>query len=153
MPPKDDQQVNVIIRSFEPDRDQAFIYASWRNSAFYGARDRAKVPATFYHATTVLIRDTLKTAAVKIACVEDAPECILGYSVATGSHLHWIYVKLEFRCRGIGTALMPKGIETVTPDLTRIGAVLVKKKNLKIQGESNEQAEQGTNPTTKPTSD
>ncbi len=126
-------EVYVKIRDFDPDKDQAFIYASWRNAAYYGSDERDDDAKGFFKRQTVFIRDVLKKATVLIACVEDAPEVLLGYAVFTGNHLHWVYVKLEFRARGIGAALVPKDIETVSPYLTKIGAVIVEMKKLKIK--------------------
>lgn len=137
------EQVKVIVRDFRPKEDEAMIYSTWRNSAFYGASATAEQkrfqedPKIFFRRLTATIRDTLRGALVLIACVEDAPEVILGYSVSTGSHLDWIYVKLEFRGKGIGAALMPKSIETVTANLTKIGATIVEKKKLKIKENDN----------------
>lgn len=135
------EQVRVVIREYLPEQDRAFIYSSWRNSAFYLASVKTeqerfqKDPKAFFREQTALIRDVLDKAIVKIACVQDAREIILGYAVARGSHLDWVYVKLEFRGRGIGQALtnnLPE-IQTVTPHLTTIGAIIVEKKKLKIK--------------------
>lgn len=52
----------------------------------------------------------------------------MGYLVATGTHLDWVYVKEDFRGKGVARLLWQrKGIETVTTDVTRTGAVLVQK--------------------------
>lgn len=130
-------EVSVVLREYDQNEDQACIYATWRNAACYGVNkaSRPKDEKAFFKEQTVLIRDILKTAQVRIACLEDHPMTIIGYSVALETHLEFIYVKIEFRGKGIGRLLMPKNIETVTPNLTKIGAIIVKKKKLKIKGE------------------
>jgi ribosomal protein S18 acetylase RimI-like enzyme len=136
------EELRVILRHFDPDTDQGAIYATWRNSLFYSSDRKKKFAAGsaadgWFKRQTALIRDTLRGAKVKIACLEYDPLTIIGYSVATGSHLDFIYVKIEYRNQGIAKLLMPKNIETVTPDLTEIGAAIAKKKKLKIKGEQN----------------
>lgn len=131
------EDVMVSGRMFIAETDEAFVYATWRNGAYYGVkRDQ---PATdFFRDQTAKIREILKVAQVRIACIKDAPEVILGYAVVTGgNHLEWIFVKQQFRGKGIAKYITP-GVETVTSDLTRIGASIVKKKNLTIKGEKYE---------------
>lgn len=128
-------QATVVIRSFHPDTDQACIYATWRNSAYFGFKDRSKDAKDFFKKHTALIREILKGALVRIACLEDDPMTIIGYSISTGTHLDWIYVKVDYRNKGIGTMLMPKSIETVTNHVTKIGESILAKKNFKIKGE------------------
>ncbi len=73
-----DDEVRVVIRPFLPDLDQACIYATWRNSAFYGVPRRTseakslaeKARITFFKGMTRDIREILKSATVRIACFE-----------------------------------------------------------------------------------
>lgn len=131
-------EVSVVIRAFHPDADQAFIYATWRNSAFYGSGLPKNESDRFFKAQTAKIKEILRVASVRIACLSDDPMIIVGYSIENDNHLHWIYVKTDFRNKGVGSLLMPKNIETVTDHLTKIGKILVEKKNLKTKGETNE---------------
>lgn len=138
------EEIKIVLRPFIPDLDQACVYSTWRNSAFYGVPRRTaeskslaeKTRIAFFKGMTRDIREILKSATVRIACFEDDPGMILGYSVAIGSHLNWIYVKVEYRLKGIGRMLMPKDILTVTNHLTKIGEVIVDKKKLKVKGEN-----------------
>lgn len=128
----DESALKVILRDFDKERDQAFIYASWRNGWFYSNIKKPDLPDNeVFRDKTAQIKQILNKAAIKIACLDETPNVIIGYSIATGTHLDWIYVKVEYRNKGIGALLMPKNIETVTKDLTDIGKCLVKKKNLK----------------------
>jgi hypothetical protein len=86
---------------------------------------------------TAKIKDILKDAEVRIACLEDAPEVIVGYSVFSGTHLYFIYVKDGFRLKGIGALLAPKKIDTVSKELTKVGRIIVNKKNLKENDHGN----------------
>jgi len=132
----DENSIRVVVRDFYPDLDSACIYATWRNSAYYGVPRGTEDPKLFFSDLTQKIKEILPHATVRIACLESDPATILGYSVTTGTHLDWIYVKVDYRSMGIGKMLMPKNIETVTNHLTKIGKVIIEKKKLKTKGES-----------------
>ena len=128
--------MDVIPRDYIPEEDEAYIFSSWRNSSYYSALQKPKgLPETFFSKQSQKIANILKNAKVRIACLDESPKTIIGYSVSTGKHLDWIYVKSDYRKVGIGKILMPKDIETFTDQLTKIGDAIVKKKNLKIIGE------------------
>ena len=128
----------VILRDFNQDLDQAYIYASWRNNSYYSAEKRPEGKASdFFTKQSRKIKTILQIAKIKIACFKDTPNVIVGYSVAIKNHLCFIFVKPDYRLRGIGALLMPKDIQTVTDELTKVGKILVDKKNLVTQGEFN----------------
>lgn len=139
----DEGSVKVILRSFHPDLDNACIYSTWRNSAFFGVPRRTseakalaeKTRIAFFKKMTKEIRDILRLATVRIACLEEDPGMIVGYSVSTGTHLDWIYVKVEYRLKGIGRMLMPKDTTTVTAHITKIGEAILENHKFKIKGE------------------
>lgn len=131
--------VIVMGRSFNAANDEAFIYSTWRNGLFYGSLKKDEFRADdFFPQQTAKIKDILSRAQVRIACIKDAPDVILGYSIFTGDyHLEWIFVKLQFRGKGIGRFLTPQ-MKSVSEDLTKIGAAIVKKKGLILKRSSNE---------------
>lgn len=121
--------VNVIMRPFNPAQDQAFIYTTWRNGVYYGPNNlREKDSKPVFKELTAKIRDILSKATVKIACLEGSHFVIIGYVVYTGTHLDWVYVKEDYRQKGIASLLVPKEIETVTSTLTKIGKAILEKK-------------------------
>ncbi len=130
----DESSINVICRPFDREKDQAFVYSSWCRAALYGVPHRTPNHdgKKFFKEQTIKINDILKHAQVRVACMEHDPRMIVGYSVHTGSHLDWIYVKVEYRKKGIGTLLFPAGIETVTNQLTKIGAAIAAHKKLVV---------------------
>jgi hypothetical protein len=128
------EELKVILRPYDPEQDQPMIYATWRNSAYYSALQRPKTaPSDFFRELSAKIKRVLKHADVKIACLEHNPQVIIGYSVSSGTHLDWIYVKDDYRHMGIGTLLCPKNIQSYPKDITKIGYAILTKKN---QGES-----------------
>lgn len=121
----------VVLRDFERKKDEAFIYASWRNALWYDDENRKEGDSDrFYrHATTSIrnIIDNEKTR-VRIACTSDSPNFIVGYSVITGLCLHFVYVKADYRNKRIGSILVPRAVEMVSPILTKIGRAIAEKK-------------------------
>ncbi len=135
--------VTIMTRGFIPITDEAFIYATWRNSKFYGTPDlkKAKNPKEVFRQLTSDIRGTLKYAEVQIACLEEDPKTIIGYVVFTETHLDWIYVKDTFRKAGIATMLMPKNIKTYPTQPTKIGQAILEK-NKEKHGTARDNEEQ-----------
>lgn len=133
------EEVEVILRSMSED-DLPCIYSTWRNSAYFGMEKREQNADKFFKKQTANISQVLSDALVRIACLKDDPNMIIGYSVSTGDHLDWIYVKVEFRNKGIGRLLFPKNIKTVTTRQTKIGAVIARKKKLNFKENVSEQA-------------
>ena len=128
--------VMVMGRDLAPE-DLPFIYATWRNGLFHGLINKEDLPPAeeFFRLQTAKIKNILEFANVRIACIKDAPEVILGYAIFTGDgHLEWIFVKEQFRGKKIGTFLTPR-LKTVSPEMTKAGAAIVNKKNLTIKGE------------------
>ena len=134
----DESDLNqIILRDFNPEMDEAYIYASWRNNSFYSSyKKREETSQRFFKKQSRRIKHILESARIKIACFPNDPITIIGYSVSRDDHLDWVYIKEDYREIGIGKLLMPKNLKTVTEyDLTKIGKVIVDKKNLKTIGE------------------
>lgn len=118
------------------------IYSTWRNQSYYSAEERVEgSPARFFAMKSQEIRDILRIADVKIACLEDDPTTIIGYCVLQNTHLYWIYVKPDYRLQGIAKLLVPKDIRTVPQKLTKMGAKLVEKKKLKRENDNGRNSE------------
>jgi hypothetical protein len=81
---------------------------------------------TSYH---TILEKVLSNPAVSVtvACFEDDPEVILGYSVSRqgkeGVVLDWIFVKSAWRRIGVGKSLTPANLKFVT-HLTKVGKAL-----------------------------
>jgi GNAT superfamily N-acetyltransferase len=66
---------------------------------------------------------------VFVACLNDDPSVILGYSIVSTEldTLHWVYVKKAWRNKGIAKNLVPPTIKTVT-HLSRTGLSIYNKR-------------------------
>lgn len=124
----------VIVRPFNSPQDEAFLYASWRNALWYAEDRDDSLSEKFYRVATKEIRKLIDNPAVKvnIACMSNNADHIVGFSVFENKHLHWIYVKSDYRNSGIGR-LLSANFETVAPPLTKFGRAIVINKELKVR--------------------
>ncbi len=121
----------ITIRESKPG-DINLIYASWLRGLFYGESWFSLIPKnTFmehYHKVIEFIIKKPDTT-IKIACLKDDENTILGYSVYTNDTLHWCFVKKQWRNIGICKDLVPKDIKVVT-HLTKTGLSLIRKRDI-----------------------
>lgn len=118
----------VSVRDYLPG-DRNFILATWLRGLRYGnewfeAVDQ-KIYFDFYNKVIEIILNRPDTQ-VKVACLKDDPEVILGYSVYTGGVLHWVFVKKAWRSIGIMKSLLPEGIVAVS-HLTTVGKSILRR--------------------------
>lgn len=70
----------------------------------------------------------LKKRTIKIACLKEDPDVILGYSVLSNDYqtIDWVFVKSAWRNKGIARSLLPLYPTSVT-HLTKLGKELLPK--------------------------
>mgnify|MGYP006270041487 CR=1 FL=1 len=106
--------------------DVNFIYQTWLKGLYYGSDFWKQMKGDTYYSTYKrLIERILVTPGtkVKIACLKEDPEVVIGYAVYTGDTLHWAFVKPQWRKMGIAKAIIPDTIKKVT-HLTKVGKSL-----------------------------
>lgn len=125
-----DKKDLVAIRDTVP-ADRNFILATFLRGLYYGDtwfRETNKAAfMKFYHGKVEQIIDSLD-ADIRVACLKDDPEVILGYSILsrTSPVAHWVFVKAAWRHIGIAKSLVPNTTETVT-HLTATGLSIIRK--------------------------
>lgn len=103
--------------------DAPFILSTWLNGLYYGndwIREIEKnIFMKVYH--DVIERKLYQPGVlVKVACLKEEHDVILGYSVYEGQILHYVFVKPVWRRIGLARDLVPDDI-TVTSHLTGVG--------------------------------
>jgi GNAT superfamily N-acetyltransferase len=103
--------------------DQSFIFATWLQGLRH-SNDTYKLmeaDAFFrqYHKVIERILTAPETT-VLVACLKEAPDVIVGYSVSSGDTLHWTHVKKAWRGIGIAKSLLPAPFKVVT-HVNRLG--------------------------------
>lgn len=132
----------IIIRKAQPS-DESFIYSSWLMGQYYGnlpGKGGNKKPSfdylgsidknafmKNYHSYIEAVLKFPETC-IRVACLKEDEDVILGYSVFHGPVLNWVMVKPDWRGLGIMNDLVPKGISWTT-SLTKIGFDIMKKRN------------------------
>ncbi len=103
--------------SFLPQEFRALVFAKWlrslRHSNDYFKLMDAGAYYSAYHGYVASILAKLDTR-VRLAVLTDDRDVVLGFSVARGKVLDYVHVQKDQRKQGIGTALIPDGIETIT---------------------------------------
>lgn len=123
--------------------DLGFIFSTWMNALYYGNRwkkDMAPVHGApidlygemdeklFYQCYRKVIENILKkpNTQIRIVCLSDDYDSILGYSIFEPETLHFVFVKEAWRKIGIAKELVPDDILFIT-HLTKLGHYTKKK--------------------------
>ncbi len=103
--------------------------STWLKGLRYGNDwfELIEAPAYYEHYQKAVdhILDLVLTE-VKVACLKDSPDVIVGYSVYRGSTLDYVFVKKAWRGIGVAKSLVPSGIVKVT-HITAVGRSILKK--------------------------
>lgn len=118
----------IDIRGPMPS-DINFIFATWLKGLrfgndWYGLVD-SKVYYRVYHRVIEAILSK-PNICIKVACLKEDPQVVLGYSVSSGSRLDWVHIKKQWRSIGLAKDLVPNPVTTVS-HVTRIGRSILKK--------------------------
>ncbi len=111
------------------DSDRSFIFASWlkglRHGNDYFGLIQSDAYFKHYHRVIETILDDFEVT-VRVACLKEDPDVILGYAVYKNDTLHWTHVKKAWRKIGLARDLVPPNITTVS-NVTKVGISLLRK--------------------------
>lgn len=119
----------VSVRKFRPE-DINYILATWLRGLYYGNEFFRRIDKEGYFGVYHRLLTTLlakSTTVVKVACLKEDPEVILGYVVFDDAAIHWVHVKKEWRAIGIAKLIIPDTIKVIT-HLTKVGRSIADKK-------------------------
>jgi len=117
-------QASIITRHVQP-RDTDYIYSSWLNHNYYSNPYFTHMPQDLYFKEyskeiNKIIKNPL--AEITIAVLEEDPNMIIGYAVTTGTDtLNWVYVKKDYRNKGVAKFLLASKHITKATTLTKTG--------------------------------
>ena len=119
--------VRTFLGSHVPEGYIANVYSKWLRSLRHG-NDYFRLiqPAgSYYTQYRRYIASVLARAdcVVHIAVLADDHDVILGFSVSHGNVLDYVHVHKDNRRLGIGTKLIPAGVDTIT-HLTKTGLTI-----------------------------
>lgn len=111
--------------------DKNFILATFLRGLYYGDSWFSMIPKQIFMDNYKKVIETLVDSpdcVVKVACLKDEPNVILGYSILSNDFqgIHWVFCKTVWRKRGIAKALLPK-YPTYVTHLSSLGKSLLTK--------------------------
>jgi GNAT superfamily N-acetyltransferase len=116
------------VRAARPE-DLNFIRATFLKGLYHGDTWFSLIPKSIFmeHYHPVIER-LIATNDVWVACLADAPDVIIGYSIVSKDFttIHWVFVKKGWRKMGIARSIVPRYPEAVT-HLTPLGKTLMTK--------------------------
>lgn len=127
---KIDHSPVYLVRDLVDD-DRKFITASFLQGLYYGDSWFSAIPLDIFMSNYKKALDALLAnpgTVVKVACLKDEQDTILGYSILGNNYqtIHWVFVKSAWRKGGIGKALTPQ-FPTVVTHLNALGKSLLNK--------------------------
>lgn len=122
-----------VVRDMVPG-DKSFILSTFLKGLRFGNDLFKEIQSEAYFSNYQKIIEgliSMPSAEVKVACLSEDPDVILGYSIHSkdGTKVHWTFVKNSWRNIGICAALVPKNIKSVS-HLTKTGLSLIRKKGI-----------------------
>ena len=124
--------MNIVIRP-PTETDIPFIFSTWLKGLYHGNLYYKKIKQdVFYAKYHKVLESILPRYTVRVACMEDEPDVILGYVVYLGDVLHWAFVKKAWRKLGIANKLLADVTINKVSHLTKVGESIAKRKNLEF---------------------
>ena len=123
--------VEIAIREPQPS-DINFLLSTCLKGLYYGSKFFAEIDQDAFFKNyepflkTLMLKDT-----IKVACLDDDPDVILGWVMYHNQTLDFIFVKKSYRKLGIAKLLCPSGITTVS-HITDMGNSVRKKMGLRF---------------------
>lgn len=116
------------VRDMRPG-DKNFILATFLRGLYYGDSWFSLIPKDIFMENYKKVAEALvANQNVKVACLKDDPDTIIGYSILSHDYqtLHWVQVKSAWRKHGVARALTPAH-PTQVSHLTKLGLQLMSK--------------------------
>lgn len=119
----------ITTREWKPESDKAFVLATWLKNLYYSDSWFSLIPKDIfmqnYHTFLERLLDS-PGVEVKVACLVEDPDVIIGYVAYTNTVAHYTFVKKSWRGIGVAKLLMPPKVTAVS-HLTALGRKLLPK--------------------------
>lgn len=130
-------EIKIVIREVRAE-DHHFILATWLKGNYFGNPYFRLMPQELYFEEyarylTECVLSPLHPegrAEIQIACDERNPSWVVGFSVSRSNTLYWIYVKRDYRRRGIARLLISQKPISTVKAMTKVGRVIADKHRL-----------------------
>ncbi len=109
--------------------DQAFVYSTLLKGLYFGCELYGQIDRIAFFDNYSKVADRiLGSSELRVACLADDTDVVLGYALVQDNVLHYCFVKKPWRKQGIAKSLCA-GVDTVT-HLTRVGQSIKNRKAL-----------------------
>lgn len=99
-------EMEVIIRDYREKKDDPYIYSTWSLYSWYSPKDPVPMgKRQFFKEIYKHIENVLKHGVVRIACLKQDPNTILGYVAVYNRKIEWACIKKDFFNQGIDRLL------------------------------------------------
>lgn len=126
---KIDKSSLITIRPGEFD-DLNFIFSTWLKGLRWGSKFHKDLDQeVYFKGQHRVIEKVIENPAteIRVACLKDTPEVIIGYSVVTdATTLHFVFCKKDWRNIGLAKDLVPNSVAEVSV-VTTVGAAILKR--------------------------
>lgn len=123
--------MKIIVRSASTG-DESFILNAWLKSQRYTSRYWGSVEQNaYFEYMPSVIQARLKHGAY-VAVLQDTPLVILGFSCQTAEALHYVYVKKEYRGKGIAKLLVGDNVPKIYTSQTVVGQAIAGIRGMKF---------------------
>lgn len=117
----------IVKRPWNLDTDKAFVMSTWLKGLYYGDSWFSLIPKDIFMKNYHPFLERLLDAPgmeITVAALAEDPDVIIGYSVYTGTTLHYIFCKKAWRGIGVARSLLPLNLTAVS-HLTDLGRRLL----------------------------
>jgi len=122
-------QAEVIVRK-AVSADHNHIIRTWMLGAYWGSSYfREMEQNRFCKHYEEHIKCCMSKAQMRVACLKDEEDFSIGFVVHSGPIVHWIYVRPDYRNKGICNLLLGKEKYEFASSITPPGADISRKKN------------------------
>lgn len=129
--------IEIEIREPQPG-DVNLLLSTFLKGLYFGSRFYSLIDQEcFFSAYEPFTKQLLLKSTIKVACLKDDPDVILGYSVFRGDCISFLFVKKSYRKLGLARMLYPPGM-VYCDHITDSGDVLRKRLKLRFNPFYNE---------------
>ena len=123
--------INIVVRPALKTHEN-FILSTWLKGNYYGTHFRSMPQNLYYkeyigHLWKIILMPGIK---INVACDEQNPSWVVGFSVFKDEILYWIHVKKDYRNKGLATHLLKDAKITTVKALTKVGRAIAESKGL-----------------------
>jgi hypothetical protein len=119
----------ITVRDLQPG-DESFVYSTWLKSLYHRSKLFNEVPADVFYANYHKhVEHLLRVSTVRVACLTEDQDVILGWAAYNKNTLHYAFTKQVWRSQGIQKKILDNHVITTVSCITDMGNKIRKAKS------------------------